>query len=119
MADDADLIVKAGTVPPPLVLTLSDAAGTVDLTGATLTFRARLRGTTATAVTRAATPDADQTANRGRLSLAFQASDLADLAPGAYEAEIGAVWSGSGKSARFPTDAERPYLIMLVLPALA
>jgi hypothetical protein len=85
-------IGDAGTV---FVTVLDDDEGLFDLTGYQVTFRATHR-ITGDQFERACTPDPDQVANMGRVSVTLLAADLdpADRTPGEHNVE----WDVHGAS---------------------
>jgi hypothetical protein len=96
-----------------IAVVLSDANGPVSLTGATVRFRMRAwDGISSPAlgtakVDAAATPDGDQSANKGKVTYTWQAADVDT--PGLYACEWEVTFSGGAK-ATFPRDDESPSL---------
>lgn len=112
----ADFTIKRGDRLPTIVATLYDAAGAaVNLTSTTVVFlmtdvTADMGSTPK--VSAVATPDADQTTNRGRCEYAW-ATDDTDTA-GRYRGEFEVTFS-SGKKETFPN---RGYLLIAVVEDL-
>jgi len=88
---------------------ISDTKGPVDLTGATIEFTATLGETVITA---AATPAADQVANKGQATAVLSEADLADPPAGEYAVRWNVTFAG-GTRAKAP----RPGKDRLVIEA--
>lgn len=111
----ADYYVKQGSTAAILTATLKDADGAaVSLTGATVKFSMRPAGNMTPKVNLAtATPDPDQTANKGKVTYPWVAADVDT--PGDYEAEFKVTFPDT-KIQRFPTNG---YVIVRVTDDVA
>lgn len=115
---------KKGNTAIAIAVTLSDPNGLVDLTGATVVFRMRAWDGISTPDARepakveaSASPDADQTANKGEVTYAWQAADV--NTPGLYACEWEVTFAG-GAQATFPRADESPsYDSVRIWPSLA
>lgn len=87
----------------PTRFQVSDAAGPVSLTGATVKLFLK-SSSPALLVTVNCTPDADQTANKGWATVPWGATDLGTAAT--YDAEAQVTFA-DGKKATFPTAAPK------------
>lgn len=93
----ADFSIKQNDTWPVLAFTLSDAAGTVDLTSATtIRLIMKLGSTTVIGV---CDKDANQVTNRGKGTYTWIAADTATAGP--FRAEFEITWS-NGKVETFP-----------------
>jgi hypothetical protein len=108
-----DFVLKKGDLLPIIIRTLKDAAGAaVDLTGTTCKFIMRRVGAATAKVNAAAVVDANQVANKGKVSYTWVAADV-DTA-GVYEAEWQVTFSGA-KPETFPNDG---YLVIKIADEL-
>lgn len=99
----ADVYLTQGNRSPALALTLQDAAGAVSLAAA-VAVRVRMwpEGGTALKVDAAAVPDPDQTANKGKVTYAWQAIDVDT--PGSFFLTAEVTWA-DGSTTMFPNDS--------------
>lgn len=104
--------IKEGDTARPVVVTLCDDTGAVqDLTGASVAFSMRLRGT-ATKKVAAGSCNVASPATGGIVRYDFQATDVDT--PGTYEAEF-VVTMPNGKVVTFPAGAKPlDYLLVIV-----
>lgn len=101
-----DFYIKRGDTYPPIQATLSDASGSaINLTGASVLFKMRLRDTGAIIVSAAATI---VTAASGIVSYAWDAADTA--VAGEYLAE----WEVTLSSGRIVTCPNDGYLVIKI-----
>ena len=98
-----DFVIKQGDLLPIITAVLKDAAGLpVDLSGLSVKFIMRQVYADTNKVNAAATVDADQVTNKGKVSYAWEGTDT-DTA-GVYWAEWQVMFSGS-KPETFPNDS--------------
>jgi hypothetical protein len=107
----AEFVTKEGDTGVPLVATLSDANGVIDLSAYTgVTFSMGLSGQ----ANKVENADCDITdAAAGEVTYTWQAADVDT--PGVYDGEFLAT-TGGGATIRFPRDRQERYLSIRILP---
>lgn len=82
--------IHKGDTGTPIDFTVGDRNGPWDLTGATVLFRYAVNGVV---TEKSVTPDPDQTANRGRATAYWGASELSSVAAGSYPCQAKVTFS--------------------------
>lgn len=112
----ADFTIKRGSRRPALAVTLSDAAGAINLSAASgVRLVMRRVGESTPALDVAMTPDPNQTTNPGKVSYAW--SDGNTDAAGDYDAEFVITWN-DGAEQRVPNRGAFTIAIVSDLGAL-
>lgn len=115
-----DFTIKVGDNSPDLQVVLKkDVDGVqtaIDLTGYTVVFSMRPKGSSALSIDDGACNiAADQVADKGEVS--YPAAGFSAIAAGDYLGEFRAT-SGGGKITRFPRDQTNKYLEIKILPQI-
>jgi hypothetical protein len=96
----ADLTIKQDDTYPPLSAVLSDAEGPVDLSAA-IDIKVFLQGPALPLISGTCIADADQVANKGKMTHTWLPAETATV--GIYEGEIQVKWTAS-QIQTFPND---------------
>lgn len=110
-----DYVVKAGTRPGPLAVTLTFSDGSEPdllIAGTTATFRMRPFGIDPAIVTGDCV-----ILSKTMVGCPWEDTDLDGL-DGLYELEVAVVWT-SGRRETFPAEEGRPFITVLVQPVIA